>query len=70
MVAPILKIVVTRNTICDNLVGFPKSGHILRNNGKCFGTLHTLPKPPPSVDGGKKRGLAVMANHCQLHVME
>ena len=28
MVASILKIVITRNTICDNLVGFPKSGHI------------------------------------------
>ena len=28
MVALILKIVITRNTICDNLVGFPKSGHI------------------------------------------
>ena len=27
MVASILKIVVTRNAICDNLVGFPKSGH-------------------------------------------
>ena len=27
MVASILKIVITRNTICDNLVGFPKSGH-------------------------------------------
>ena len=21
-----------------------------------FGILHTLPEPPPSVDGGKKRG--------------
>ena len=30
MVASILKIVITRNTICDNLVGFPKSGHICR----------------------------------------
>ena len=29
MVATILKIVITLNTICDNLVGFPKSGHIL-----------------------------------------
>ena len=29
MVASILKIVIIRNTICDNLVGFPKSGHIL-----------------------------------------
>ena len=29
MVASILKIVITRNTICDILVGFPKSGHIL-----------------------------------------
>ena len=28
MAASILKIVITRNTICDNLVGFPKSGHI------------------------------------------
>ena len=28
MVASILKIVITRNTICDILVGFPKSGHI------------------------------------------
>ena len=23
---------------------------------KVFGTLHTLPRPPPSVDGGKKGG--------------
>ena len=30
MVASILKIVITRNTICDNLVGFPKSGHKYR----------------------------------------
>ena len=29
MVASILKIAITRNTICDNFVGFPKSGHIL-----------------------------------------
>ena len=29
MMASILKIVITRNTICDNLVGFPKSGHII-----------------------------------------
>ena len=28
MVASILKIIITRNTICDNLVSFPKSGHI------------------------------------------
>ena len=28
MVASILKILITRNTICDNLVGFPKSGHV------------------------------------------
>ena len=28
MMASILKIIITRNTICDNLVGFPKSGHI------------------------------------------
>ena len=27
MVASILKIVITRNTICDNLVGLPKLGH-------------------------------------------
>ena len=38
--------------------------------GKSDGTLHTLPKPPPSVDGGKKRELAVMANHCQLQSNE
>ena len=24
----------------------------LRNNRKSFGTLHTLPEPPPAVDGG------------------
>jgi len=29
---------------------------------KSCGTLHTLPEPPPSVDGGKKGGLAVMGN--------
>ena len=23
--------------------------------GKSFGTLYTLPEPPPSVDGGRKR---------------
>ena len=28
MATSILKIVIARNTICDNLVGFPKSGHI------------------------------------------
>ena len=28
----------------------------LRNNGKSFRTLHTLPKPPPSVDGIKEKG--------------
>ena len=28
MVASILKIVITRNSICDILVGLPKSGHI------------------------------------------
>ena len=28
MVASILKIGISRNPICDNLVGFPKSGHI------------------------------------------
>ena len=27
--ASILKIVITRNAICDNLVGFRKSGHLL-----------------------------------------
>ena len=29
MVVSIFKIIMTRNTICDNLVGFPISGHIL-----------------------------------------
>ena len=24
--------------------------------GKSFSVLHTLPKPPPSVDGGKEKG--------------
>ena len=28
MVASILQIGISRNPICDNLVGFPKSGHI------------------------------------------
>ena len=28
MAASILKISIPRNSICDNLVGFPKSGHI------------------------------------------
>ena len=32
MVALILKIVITQNINCDNLVGFPKSGHILFSN--------------------------------------
>ena len=36
MVASILKIVITRNTICDNLVDFPKSGH----NGVSQGLSH------------------------------
>ena len=27
MVAPILKINISHNTKCDNLVSFPKSGH-------------------------------------------
>ena len=30
MVASILKVIITRSTICDNLVGFPKSGHIMQ----------------------------------------
>ena len=29
MVASMLKIVITQNTICENLVGFPKLGHVL-----------------------------------------
>ena len=28
----------------------------ISNKGLSFGTLHTLPEPPPSDDGGKKRG--------------
>ena len=28
MVASVLEISIIRNTNCDNLVGFPKSGHI------------------------------------------
>ena len=36
MVASILKIVITRNTICDNLVGFPKSGHNFSDEFKNF----------------------------------
>ena len=28
MAASVLKIGISRNPICDNLVGFPKSGHI------------------------------------------
>ena len=32
MVASIIKIIVSQNTICDNLVSFPKSGHICRIN--------------------------------------
>ena len=31
--------------------------------GKSCKTLHSLPEPPPSVDSGKERGLAVMTNH-------
>ena len=31
MVASILQIGISRNPICDNLVGFPKSGHIYQN---------------------------------------
>ena len=30
---PIFKIRISRNTKCDNLVGFPKSGHILSMMG-------------------------------------
>ena len=28
----------------------------LRNSGKSLRTLHTLPKPPPSSDGGNEKG--------------
>ena len=39
--------------------------------GKSFRTLHTIPKPPPSVDGGKESPTGGdMSNHCQLHIME
>ena len=34
MVASIIKIVISQNTICDNLVGFPKSGHICTSTHK------------------------------------
>ena len=39
MVASILKTVITRNTICDNLVSFPKSGHIYILAGKLLQEL-------------------------------
>ena len=44
MVASILKIVITRNTVCDNLVGFPKSGHnyILLYSGKILRTINFI----------------------------
>ena len=39
MVVSIVNIVITPNTICDNLVDFPKSGHIcdlvLENRPNC-----------------------------------
>ena len=41
MVTSILKIVITQNTICDNLVGFPKSGH---KCSICIYKLFTLPR--------------------------
>ena len=49
MVASRLKIVITRNTICDNLVGFPKSGHILRLTVVATGdsSCHTEPSMEP-----------------------
>ena len=34
--ASILKIVITQNTICDNLVGFPKSGHKCTKHSKVY----------------------------------
>ena len=47
MVASILKIVITRNTICDNLVSFPKSGHnynsqLTPENDNITGTVSSL----------------------------
>ena len=38
-------------------------GRIERLLGKSCRALYSLPEPPPSVNSGKERGLAVMANH-------
>ena len=35
MVASVLKIIIAQNTICDNLVSFPKSGHIELHKQTC-----------------------------------
>ena len=36
MLTLILKIGISRNTNCDNLIGFPKSGHINKRIHKCI----------------------------------
>ena len=41
-----------------------------KENGKLLCNSVHLTKPSPSVDGGKARLLAVMANHCQLQSNE
>ena len=40
MAASILKIGISRNSNCDNLVGFPKSGHIAILLNLIFSNVH------------------------------
>ena len=57
--ASILKIVITRNTICDNLVGFPKLGHICI----CFQFLSLWP-----LDFVLGKSLASIRTTCHMFV--
>ena len=71
MVASILKIVITQNTICDNLVGFPKSGHICiwaaSTHMGCpysYGTAHThMGRIPECMGQNMETGFSQMQSH-------
>ena len=55
MAASILQINISQNPICDNLVGFPKSGHIYYKQRKIGGTT-SLANLPINLFGGRKSG--------------
>ena len=47
MVASILEIGISRNVNCDNMVGFPKSGHIYRTTKSLRHARHAGKAPQP-----------------------